>query len=67
MGYKAAKAMMPQTSETERIALGCGTVGFDREIFTGSPSLKPLFDTCVASSLARTAIVCWCCLTFVVP
>jgi alkylation response protein AidB-like acyl-CoA dehydrogenase/Asp-tRNA(Asn)/Glu-tRNA(Gln) amidotransferase C subunit len=33
---------MPVISETEKIALGCGTVGFDREIFIGSPSLKSL-------------------------
>lgn len=60
-----AKKMMPKISETERVALGCGTVthrtvltsfkvltifpsfkvGFDRDIFTGSPSLKHLLDT----------------------
>ena len=32
-------------SETEKVALGAGTVGFDRDIFTGSPSLKHLVDT----------------------
>jgi hypothetical protein len=40
-----AKKMMPKISETERVALGCGTVGFDRDIFSGSPSLKHLVDT----------------------
>ena len=34
-------------SETEKIALGAGTVGFDRDIFGGSPSLKHLVDTYV--------------------
>ena len=28
-----------------QVALGCGTVGFDRDIFGGSPSLKHLVDT----------------------
>ena len=36
---------MPKMSETEKIALGAGTVGFDRDIFTGNPSLKNLVDT----------------------
>lgn len=36
---------MPKMSETEKVALGCGTVGFDRDIFTGSPSLQKLLDT----------------------
>eukprot|EP00912_Choanoflagellata_sp_UC4_P001711 UC4_evm3s1092 len=43
--YKAAKKMMPKISETERVALGAGTVGFDGDIFTGSPSLKKLLET----------------------
>ena len=30
-----------------QVALGCGTVGFDRDIFGGSPSLKHLVDTCM--------------------
>ncbi|GMH68121.1 hypothetical protein TL16_g04853 [Triparma laevis f. inornata] len=29
----------------EQVALGCGTIGFDRDIFTGSPSLQDLVDT----------------------
>lgn len=36
---------MPPISPTERTALGCGTIGFDRDIFTGSPSLQHLIDT----------------------
>ena len=32
-------------SETEKVALGCGTVGFDRDIFSGSPSLEHLLST----------------------
>ncbi|GMI40771.1 hypothetical protein TrCOL_g10122 [Triparma columacea] len=36
---------MPPISQTEQVALGCGTIGFDRDIFTGSPSLQHLIDT----------------------
>jgi len=36
---------MPPISATEQIALGAGTIGFDRDIFTGSPSLAKLIDT----------------------
>lgn len=43
--YKLAQKQLPKMSETEKVALGCGTVGFDRDIFTGSPSLKHLLDT----------------------
>lgn len=43
--YRAAKSVMPVISKTEDIALGCGTIGFDRDIFTGSPSLQKLLDT----------------------
>jgi acyl-CoA dehydrogenase len=43
--YRMAKSVMPTISQTEQIALGCGTIGFDRDIFTGSPSLKKLVDT----------------------
>lgn len=43
--YRAAKGLMPAISKTEQVALGCGTIGFDRDIFTGSPSLKKLVDT----------------------
>lgn len=43
--YKWAKSVMPPISKTEQIALGCGTIGFDRDIFTGSPSLKELIKT----------------------
>ncbi|KAF0694013.1 Aste57867_15072 [Aphanomyces stellatus] len=40
--YKMAKKMMPRMSNTEKAALESGTVGFDRDIFSGSPSLKTL-------------------------
>ena len=43
--YRMAKSIMPAISQTEQIALGCGTIGFDRDIFTGSPSLQKLVDT----------------------
>jgi len=43
--YRWAKNQMPPISKTEQIALGCGTIGFDRDIFTGSPSLQKLVDT----------------------
>ena len=40
--YEVAKKMMPRISDTERAALTAGTVGFDKDIFSGSPSLKQL-------------------------
>ncbi|KAJ0400481.1 hypothetical protein ATCC90586_003953 [Pythium insidiosum] len=40
--YKVAKKMMPRMSNTEKAALDSGTVGFDRDIFSGSPELKTL-------------------------
>jgi alkylation response protein AidB-like acyl-CoA dehydrogenase len=43
--YRWAKGVLPPISKTEQIALGCGTIGFDRDIFTGSPSLQHLIDT----------------------
>ena len=43
--YRLAKGVMPAISKTEQTALGCGTIGFDRDIFSGSPSLKKLIDT----------------------
>lgn len=43
--YRWAKSLMPPISKTEQIALGCGTIGFDRDIFSGSPSLQHLLDT----------------------
>lgn len=42
--YKTAKGMMPKISATERAALNAGTVGFDRNIFAGNPSLNDLMD-----------------------
>ena len=44
MSYNLAKKQMPKMSETEKIALGAGTIGFDRDIFGGSPSLNTLVD-----------------------
>jgi len=43
--YRLAKGVMPAISKTEQIALGCGTIGFDQDIFGGNPSLKHLQDT----------------------
>jgi alkylation response protein AidB-like acyl-CoA dehydrogenase len=43
--YRLAKGVMPAISKTEQTALGCGTIGFDRDIFSGSPSLQKLIDT----------------------
>lgn len=43
--YRMAKGVMPAISKTEQIALGCGTIGFDRDIFSGNPSLKHLVNT----------------------
>jgi len=43
--YRMAKGVMPAISKTEQIALGCGTIGFDRDIFSGDPSLKHLLAT----------------------
>ena len=43
--YRMAKGVMPAISKTEQIALGCGTIGFDRDIFGGNPSLQHLRDT----------------------
>jgi len=43
--YRWAKGVLPPISKTENIALGCGTIGFDRDIFSGSPSLQHLIDT----------------------
>lgn len=40
--YKLAKSMMPKISATERAALNAGTVGFDKNIYSGNPSLEDL-------------------------
>ncbi len=42
--FNTAKKFVPKISETERIALNAGTVGFDKEIFKGSPYLKKLIS-----------------------
>ena len=43
--YRLCKSIMPPISKTEEIALASGTIGFDRDIFSGSPSLQHLVDT----------------------
>eukprot|EP00123_Amoebidium_parasiticum_P016072 comp23275_c0_seq1/m.38100 comp23275_c0_seq1/g.38100 ORF comp23275_c0_seq1/g.38100 comp23275_c0_seq1/m.38100 type:complete len:747 (-) comp23275_c0_seq1:220-2460(-) len=40
--YNLAKKAVPKMSDTERAALDAGTVGFDRELFGGSPRLGSL-------------------------
>jgi alkylation response protein AidB-like acyl-CoA dehydrogenase len=42
--FNTAKKFVPKISETERIALNAGTVGFDKEIFKGSPNLQKLIS-----------------------
>jgi alkylation response protein AidB-like acyl-CoA dehydrogenase len=48
--YKIAKKMMPKISDTERAALNAGTVGFDRDIFSGNPSVDDLMKYTVKAS-----------------
>lgn len=40
--YNFAKKIMPKISNTESAALNAGTVGFDGDIFTGTPKLNQL-------------------------
>lgn len=40
--YNLAKKVTPKISATEAAALDAGTVGFDRELFAGDPSLQKL-------------------------
>jgi acyl-CoA dehydrogenase len=40
--YKLAKKIVPRMSETERVALECGTISIDREIFNGTLNLQKL-------------------------
>uniref|UniRef100_A0A7S1TSL9 Acyl-coenzyme A dehydrogenase n=1 Tax=Phaeomonas parva TaxID=124430 RepID=A0A7S1TSL9_9STRA len=42
--YDLAKKVMPKISDTEAAALNAGTVGFDRDLFSGAPSLQMLKD-----------------------
>lgn len=42
--YNLAKKIMPKISKTEDAALQAGTVGFDGDIFKGTPTLKSLVD-----------------------
>ncbi len=56
--YNLAKKVTPKISPTEAAALDAGTIGFDRELFEGAPSLKNLkqkYDLKVGSS---SAMVC---------
>jgi acyl-CoA dehydrogenase len=40
--FNFTKRLVPKISETERIALTCGTIGFDGEIFSGRPNFQNL-------------------------
>jgi len=40
--FSYAKKIFPRISQTERIALTCGTIGFDRTIFSGKGNLDEL-------------------------
>jgi acyl-CoA dehydrogenase len=40
--YRVLKGVMPTVSETEREALGAGTVGWDAELFSGTPDWSKL-------------------------
>ena len=40
--YNLVKKVMPKISATEAAALRAGTIGFDRDLFGGNPSLKEL-------------------------
>ncbi|MCK5934593.1 MAG: acyl-CoA dehydrogenase [Fulvimarina manganoxydans] len=42
--FRWAKGVMPPISETEREAIGAGTVWFDGELFTGNPDWQSLVD-----------------------
>lgn len=42
--YDLAKKIMPKISATEAAALNAGTVGFDGDLFAGTPTLKSLVD-----------------------
>jgi len=51
--YNLAKKVTPKISATEAAALDAGTVGFDRELFAGNPSLanlKKKYDLKVSQS-----------------
>ena len=51
--FNFAKKLVPRISETERIALTCGTIGFDREIFSGKPNYNSLLKYEVSLSDAE--------------
>jgi len=55
--YKLAKSMMPKISATERAALNAGTVGFDRNIYSGNPTLDDLKNYSVKLSPEEQAFV----------
>ena len=57
--YNLAKKVTPKISATEAAALDAGTVGFDRDIFAGNPSLAQLkqkYDLKVSGRLARACV-----------
>ncbi|MBT9591609.1 MAG: acyl-CoA dehydrogenase [Thiobacillus sp.] len=43
--FKRFRAVLPHLSETEQQALEAGTVGWDRELFSGNPDWKALLAT----------------------
>lgn len=43
--YRMAKGVLPKLSATEQVALGCGTLGIDGDIFANKPSLKKYLET----------------------
>jgi acyl-CoA dehydrogenase len=51
--FNFAKKLVPRISETERIALTCGSIGFDREIFSGNPNYNSLLKYDVSLSDAE--------------
>ena len=61
-GYKLAKKVTPKISPTEAAALDAGTVGFDRELFGGNPSLQQLktkYDLKVGTATLLVLVVGW--------
>ncbi len=42
MSFSQAKKMLPKVSETERAALQCGTIGIDRDIYSGKLGMNKL-------------------------
>lgn len=42
--FNYGKRMMPKMTETEKVALNAGTIGFDRDIFKGTPDVYSLIN-----------------------